>query len=750
MKKGNSSATSAFSGNKKKLGLQGGDKEKLKKLWSTTASKDKWSNANWYGDEEEEWEWDEDDYGSYWDDWEDGNMDHQAEEEVDEQKYEDQKDYNTSENKPRGLLGGKTNKKPAVTVKKADSSSKKQKAISGYNLYMNAKNAGELATKKTAIVGKRDMKYPKKSTTNYAKSSKEANTSNVVSGSSKKAAGEAPAPAADEQPVVKKHKSRKMAFVKRGKMYNKARKVEAESIVLKSGVEIQACAVKVGDKLCVKAPDGKTKELCVELATAQQETLWKYKHVIKDPIKRLQLAGDPDLIKKQVVRVSPVTCSEPGVTFINRGDRISQKIWCANYKDLQGRRHNKWFNCKHYVDLRDSEEERAEKAQKRAMAVAVNFIRDHREKMAAAGHVQKELKATNRKSGVLGVRWADFQNAPHRKGWVANISCKSFTGPATAGGGRHARPVTRSFTIDDREYEDDPEGLELALEECRQKAIAQRKNWEKEVFVFEEAAYPKMDLKNPDNPNKNKGVLADQFLPRSGNAILDQGQVSSSSGDKNVGRVPARAPLADYTGRSPPSPQKFSAFGRKNSSANAATSSLKNKATLLAKYNGNIAVKKNALPGKQEQASATTSTSASSSFYKTNGMKNQKQRFSLGLDLGNEEDEDAEETEGDLDEDEEQVVISKPDKKPLKRLTDEEMTRELESIKEQLKQLRPKLGDLSYCTCGAATPQNLLCYPCKKIHFQAITKLEARRAVLSTKRNTLRRARAAMAEMENK
>ena len=92
--------------------------------------------------------------------------------------------------------------------------------------------------------------------------------------------------------------------------------------------------------------------MCVQQATdpnpgskrtssVQQETLWKYKRTVKDPIKRLALAGDS---AKQVIRVAPIVCSEPGISWVSRGDRISQKIWVANYRDAQGRKRNKWYD----------------------------------------------------------------------------------------------------------------------------------------------------------------------------------------------------------------------------------------------------------------------------------------------------------------------------------------------------------------------------------------------------------------------
>ncbi|CAD7927764.1 unnamed protein product [Amoebophrya sp. A120] len=265
-----------------------------------------------------------------------------------------------------------------------------------------------------------------------------------------------------------------------------------DSVVLSSGMEVTATAVKIGDQLYRKGRYEKhgLKPVSFKVQDEQHEILVKYKHSIKDPIKRLQLAGDPNVVKKTVVRVP--RCPEPGVFFENTGDRISQKVWRVRYKDLQGKWRHKRFNSKDYADPQhgDDDGHQQEAAQQRCMEAAVKWLREHKETMAKIRGQQGTKKidpsAAVRKSGLRGVCWSRHSHHPHLMGWMAHITSKSFCGKSGRARG-DGRTVRRCFRLDSREYEDDPEGLEEALEDLRQRAAGQRKIWEEQVFVVEEA-----------------------------------------------------------------------------------------------------------------------------------------------------------------------------------------------------------------------------------------------------------------------
>ncbi|CAD7944037.1 unnamed protein product [Amoebophrya sp. A120] len=60
---------------------------------------------------------------------------------------------------------------------------------------------------------------------------------------------------------------------------------------------------------------------------------------------------------------------------------------------------------------------------------------------------------------------------------------------------------------------------------------------------------------------------------------------------------------------------------------------------------------------------------------------------------------------------------------------------EIENINQQLATLRHQIGDLTYCTCGAATAEKSMCRPCLKLHQDKIEKLEAQRRTWYSRRN---------------
>mmetsp|Transcript_324 Transcript_324/g.630 ORF Transcript_324/g.630 Transcript_324/m.630 type:complete len:561 (+) Transcript_324:72-1754(+) len=318
---------------------------------------------------------------------------------------------------------------------------------------------------------------------------------------------------------------------------DEVKKAKVDSIVLADGgITIEADRVTVGGKMYTVLANGERKELPVTIANEQHEVLWKYRNTVKDPIKRLQLCSTGDTVKKQVIRVSTVTCSEPGVSFTSRGDRISQKIWVVHYRDAQGRRRNKWFNCKHYVNLKDAADKREELATKRCMAVAVNWKRETMKKLADAGLCVQKKDPSKRQSGVLGVTWYSApaanskkesdnsdQPPPKRLGWSAGIACASFTGKLTTG--KAARPVRKTFTLNTGNYDLNTDAgtelLETDLEELKQKAIAQRKKWEKACFIYEEAQAPQYTCKRKERLNDEAAVLED-IAPMAGKGIASK------------------------------------------------------------------------------------------------------------------------------------------------------------------------------------------------------------------------------------
>ncbi|CAD7927762.1 unnamed protein product [Amoebophrya sp. A120] len=283
-----------------------------------------------------------------------------------------------------------------------------------------------------------------------------------------------------------------------------------DSVVLAPGIKVEATAVKVGDKLYSQFPDRKSwRPFKVKMADEQQEIHWKYKKSIKDPIMRLKLAGDPEVVKKSTIRVNPISCPERGVSFRSRGSRISEKSWIVQHRDIEGRRHDRAFNCGKHVDLQDPEGERDEKARARCMAVAVEWLREQRRKVETQrqeeGKPKKKVHESVRESGVRGVSWYRAAKHPHLAGWTASISSKSFCGGA-GGANTGGRVVTRRFKLDKREYEGDPAGLEEELENLRQRAVAQRKLWEKEVFVFQETKEEKpTQTLTEDMPQAGRG-----------------------------------------------------------------------------------------------------------------------------------------------------------------------------------------------------------------------------------------------------
>ncbi|CAD7965358.1 unnamed protein product [Amoebophrya sp. A25] len=502
------------------------------------------------------------------------------------------------------MMKKKKKKSTAVTLAKGAKTSKKVVSVRHLRSPLNslekkstAKAETKGAQKKAMIPGSSKTKKMKMKKMLVKKSNDKKAAASSTSTTNSKAGKKK---LLEKSALAKNLAMKKMARMKRApKLVVVPDDMEKETgIVLADGGVVVPSASMVNGKLVTTdgASSGKLREYATEIISTQHETLWKYKRSIKDPIKRLALAADEGTVKKQIVRVSPITCSEPGVTWISRGDRISQKIWCAAYRDAQGRKRNKWFNCKHYVNLADTAEKREELARGRAMAVAVNWLREHKKQMAELGMQQQKKSGDVRQSGVLGVRWQHTSWGPAEKrnriGWTASISAHQFTGRLS--NGRAARPVTRTFTLNIQEWPDEEE-REAELERLRQKAIAQRQKWEREVFAYEEAQFPQFQAKRREKLDASAHMVLQDAGPTSGAAI--------GKGSNDLLQVVA-ASSSSSSRSSPSTGKKF--VGMKKMAMKKKTSKVNNKGT-----------SSSSSTSKASKASSSTSTVARTGVTKT-------------------------------------------------------------------------------------------------------------------------------------